>query len=72
MIVDDSDVELKVSVKNWYEDTNSYNIKDLLKDTKYSVTNKSKKGVLDTNFKMMNFLKGKIRKIRISKILNTK
>ena len=63
-------IELKISIKRWYVDNNSYDVKDLLVKTVYNIDNKC--NILDTDFKIMNFLKSKIRKIRISKILNNK
>lgn len=72
VIVCESNVDFEVRIISFYEDGNTYEKKDLLIETQYSIIDNSKNGVIDTNFKMFNFLKGKIRKIRISRILKTK
>ena len=65
-------VEFKCGFVSFFEDTNSYKQKDLLVDTDYFFKPLTKAIKLDNYIDRFAYVKGKLRKIRIHKILNTK
>jgi hypothetical protein len=65
-------VEFKCGFISFYEDTNSYKQKDLLVNTDYFFKPLTKTKNLDSYVERFAYLKGKLRKIRIHKLLNTK
>lgn len=65
-------IEFNCGITSYYEDTNTYNKADLLTETIYYFKMVSKDTDMDTFIEKFAYLKGKLRKMRIHKLLNTK